>query len=121
MGEHLQVECSQKDRQFGFPVDPCSQIKGHDIEGKPAEWIPRPEEPHMFCPQKCSECFLVKTEEVVKKKIHQLTKLDGIPPADITVVVSMSDAARTHFDNDIKTFFKDINPDVKTCFNFEME
>ena len=70
--EHLQHECSVKDKEFGFALDPRKQIRGHDVQGDPVEWIPCPEREHMICVQECQKCFLVTIEDALAELISNL-------------------------------------------------
>ena len=119
--EYLQLQCSKKDREFGFAVDPSLQLRGHDVKGDAVEWIPCPEKEHMICPNECQECFLVMINEALTEKISTLESEVGILPADITVVVSTSQMKRIPPDNLIKDFFNRKHPNVKVKLNFEME
>ena len=107
--EYLQLQCSQKDKEFGFAVDPTKQIRGHDVQGDPVEWIPCPEKDHMICALECQECFLVMIDEALEEKITALESELGIPPTDITIAVSTSQMKRCPPDTLIREF--------PICFN----
>ena len=75
----------------------------------------------MICPNKCPQCFLVMIESALKQKIAFLDSKDGVPPSEITVIVSVSCLKRTALDNLIREFFARRCPDVNLKLNFEME
>merc|ERR1712051_943333 len=77
--EYLQLECSKKDKEFGFAVDPKDQIRGHDVKGDPVEWIPCLGTEHMICPNNCHECFLVVIDDALTKKLTELEANSGVP------------------------------------------
>ena len=119
--EYLQIECSTKDKEFGFAVDPKVQIRGHAVRGEPVEWIPCLETEHMVCPNSCKECFLNVIDNALTEKLTDLEAKDGIPLADVTVIVSNSSIKRSPDDSRIKDFFRRRHPNVRVKVNFEME
>merc|ERR1719507_2288018 len=119
--EYLQLECYQRDMEIGFSVHPQAQKRGHDIRGDLVEWISCPEKKHMICANNCDECFLITIEEALEKKISALESEHGIPPSDVTVIVSMSKMTKSTPENFIKEFFERMHRDVQVKLNFEME
>ena len=119
--KYLQLECSKKDKEFGFAVNPSLQINGHDVRGDTVEWIQCFETEHMICPNKCAQCFLFMIESALEQKIARLNSKDGVPLSEITVIVSLSHLKRTPPDNLIREFFARRYPDVNLKLNFEME
>ena len=119
--QYLQVECSKKDKEFGFAVDPRVQIRGHDVKGDPVEWIPCLEAEHMICPNNCKDCFLVIIDCALTEKLATLEVQDGVPRSDVTVIVGNSSMKRMSEDGHIKAFFQKRHPDLRVKLNFEME
>ena len=119
--EYLQLECSKKDKEFGFAVDPKVQIRGHDIRGDLVEWIPCNETDHMICPQECQECFLLMIDGALTEKLAMLEANVGVSLSQVTLIVSNFSRMRTPEDNRINDFFARRHPDVNVKLNFEME
>ena len=119
--EYLQLECSKKDQQFGFAVDPRVQIRGHDVRGDPVEWIQCPQTEHMICSDECPECFLPLIASALTEKLETLEETEGIASSDINVIVNSISQKRATEDNRIKAFMKRSHPGVSVKLNFEME
>ena len=119
--EYLQVSCSQKDRKFGFAVDPRVQIRGHDVRGDPVEWIPCNQTEHMICPKGCQECFLTMIDSALSEKLKTLEEIDGVSLSEVKVIVSNITQNRNPEDNRIKDVFARKYPGVNVKLNFEME
>ena len=119
--EHLQLECSKKEKDFGFAVNPKVQIRGHDVRGDLVEWIPCNETDHMICPQQCRECFLLMVNEALTERLETLEAEGGVDLSEVKVIVSNFSRKRTPEDNRIKEFFTRNHPSVDVKLNFEME
>ena len=86
--QYLQLECSKKDKEFGFAVNPKLQIRGHDVRGDPVEWIACNETEHMICSEECPECFLKMIDGALTEKLTSLERDVGISLSDVTVIVN---------------------------------
>ena len=119
--EYLQVECSKKDKEFGFAVNPKVQIRGHDVRGDLVEWIPCNETDHMICSQECHECFLKMIDGALTEKLKTLEAKIGVFSSEVTLIVSNFSRKRTPEDNRIKEFLARKHPNINVKLNFEME
>ena len=119
--EYLQLECSKKDKEFGFAVNPRVQIRGHDVRGDLVEWIPCNETEHMICPEECQECFLKMIDGALTEKLKTLEATVGVASSEVTLIVSNFSQKRTPADNRIKEFLARNHPNIKVKLNFEME
>ena len=60
-------------------------------------------------------------DNALTEKLTDLEAKDGIPLADVTVIVSNSSIKRSPDDSRIKDFFRRRHPNVRVKVNFEME
>ena len=120
--KHLQILCTEKDRESSYVINPQDQLDGHEIHGEVPKWISCKEHKHMICQKdNCQDCFLRTVDKDLTEVVDNLKQEYDVKESDICIVVSCSDLKLRNNDSVVKNFFQRNHPGLKVKINFELE